>query len=63
MEINKTFTEECYTSSIKDIDDSIFDVTLSDGAGKTITLLLTKSEWEEISNFVYRSMDYISFNK
>lgn len=63
MEISKTFTEECYTSSIRDIDDITFDITLSNGAGEIMTMLLTKSEWDEISNFITHSMDFISKNK
>lgn len=63
MEINKLFTEEGYNTTIRDTDDGVFDVTFSNGAGEVMTMLLTQSEWEEISNFVSLSMDFISKNK
>lgn len=64
MEINKTFTEEGYSSTIRDTtDDGVFDVTFSNGAGEIVTMLLTQSEWDAISNFVYQSMDFIAKHK
>lgn len=63
MEINKTFTEEGYSSTIRNTDDGVFDVTFSNGAGEVMTMLLTQSEWDEIANFVYQSMDFIAKHK